>query len=432
MATVSFWGGVGITGSSKVLIEDRGWRILLDVGLDRPQTELYHHPVRPRQGMELHDRLKVGDAPWIPRLFQGDVVLGTGLEGGSDGKTAVFISHSHVDHIGLVGWIDPRIPIYAAPETVKIREAITTLGRAAQADSSFELIFAEKVMLEGQEPQIRPMNEADPLEFGPFVVTRYRVDHDVPGASGYIVETSEGRVAYTGDIRLHGRHPEWVTTFAKQAAQSDVFVIEGTTLGRKSRDTEDPVTEEQVDKNFTNIVEHTRGLILISLRPRNIERIESFTRIAKTYGRKILWSKEFATFLGAYGLEVQRIDYSAEQLQTIRRSPEKYVIQMGPKDIPWLMDLPVGPDSLFIHSDGDPKLTSQAGQSLRVWLQRYHVGLRTLGTRGHGTPEAIHQIVEWVTPKVVYPVHTHSPELLQPDPPTMRVVPEYARRYPIR
>ncbi len=431
MATVSFWGGVGVSGSSKVLIEDRGWRILLDLGLDHPQTELYHHPVRPRYGKELHDRLTVGDAPWIPRLFQSDAVMGTGLEGGSDGKTAIFITHSHVDHIGLLGWVDSLIPIYAAPETVKIRRAITAIGQAWQADPHFELILSEKVMLEGQEPQIMAMNEGEPLQFGPFRIIRYLVDHDVPGASGYIVETDQGRVAYTGDIRLHGRHPERVKDFAKMAKGAEVLVIEGTTLGTRSRDTEQPATEAQIDRTFDTILEHTSGLILLSLRPRNIERIEAFIQIAQSRGRKILWSKEFATFLRAYGLDVQSIQYSREQIQDIHMRPCKYLVQMAPKDIPWIMDLPIGPESLFIQADGDPKLSSPPGRSLQAWLERYHVGLRTLGTRGHGSPDAIHQIVEWVQPKVVYPLHTHAPELLQPNPPTMPIIPEYARRYPI-
>ncbi|OLZ11000.1 MBL fold metallo-hydrolase [Sulfobacillus thermosulfidooxidans] len=431
MATVSFWGGVGITGSSKVLIEDQGWRVLLDMGLDRPQTDLYHHPVSPRPGQELHDRLKVGDAPWIPHLFRKDAVAGTGLAGNSDGKTAVFITHSHVDHIGLTGWIDPDIPIYAAPETARVRHALTVVGEAAKKDPSFELIFAEQVMLEGAPPHIIPMAEAQPVEFGPFQITRYLVDHDVPGASGYIVETASGRVAYTGDIRLHGRHPEWVKRFAQAAYGSEVLVIEGTTLGNKTRDTEHPATEEQVDKTFTDIVEHTRGLMLITLRPRNIERIESFMRIAEKFGRQILWSKEFATFLEAYGLKVWRMDYSPAQLKKIQAHPERYIIQMWPRDIPWVMDLPVGKESVFIQADGDPKLTSPAGRSLQHWLQRYHIPLRTLGTRGHGSPEAIHKIVEWIRPKIVYPLHTHAPELLLPEPPTIRIVPEYGRRYPI-
>ncbi|POB11254.1 MBL fold metallo-hydrolase [Sulfobacillus sp. hq2] len=431
MAKVSFWGGVGTTGSSKVMVEEDGWRVLCDLGWDRPRSDLYHHPVDPRPGRELADRLRAGDAPWIPHLFREEAVQGTGLAGGSDGRTVLFITHAHVDHIGLIGWVDPVVPIYAAKETIAIRDALNAVGRAAQADPTFELIFAEKVMLEGERPYMLPMEAGRPLSFGPFTVTRYPVDHDVPGASGYIVESRGRRVAFTGDIRLHGRHTEWVKEFCHQARGAEVLAIEGTTLGAKSAETEDPVTEAHVDHVFGQILHNTRGLALMTLRPRNIERIEAFDRIARSYDRTILWSKEFAVFLKAYGIDAHMVTYSAGQLENIKASPNRYILQMWPKDIPWMMDLSLGPDSVFIHADGEPRLSSPAGRSLQRWLAQYHVPLRTIGSRGHGSPKAIHQIVEWIKPQVVYPIHTHAPELLEPSPPTIRIVPEYGRRYDV-
>jgi ribonuclease J len=41
-----------------------------------------------------------------------------------------------------------------------------------------------------------------------MTVERFDLDHDVPGASGYLVTTSDGVLAFTGDIRFHGHHPE--------------------------------------------------------------------------------------------------------------------------------------------------------------------------------------------------------------------------------
>jgi hypothetical protein len=37
VARIEFWGGVGVTGSSQVLIHDGGHRVLLDPGLDIPR-----------------------------------------------------------------------------------------------------------------------------------------------------------------------------------------------------------------------------------------------------------------------------------------------------------------------------------------------------------------------------------------------------------
>ena len=47
-ATVEFWGGVGVIGSSKVLITEGDHRVLLDFGLDIPRgTDLFRPPVVP-------------------------------------------------------------------------------------------------------------------------------------------------------------------------------------------------------------------------------------------------------------------------------------------------------------------------------------------------------------------------------------------------
>jgi hypothetical protein len=50
VAHIEFWGGVGVIGSSKVLIHDGGHRVLLDLGLDIPRGgDLFRVPAaRPR------------------------------------------------------------------------------------------------------------------------------------------------------------------------------------------------------------------------------------------------------------------------------------------------------------------------------------------------------------------------------------------------
>ncbi|MCY0881345.1 MAG: MBL fold metallo-hydrolase, partial [Firmicutes bacterium] len=431
MVTVSFLGGVNVVGSSKVLVEEKGWRLLFDLGLDRPAGNLYHNPIAPRHGMELSDRLRVGEAPRIPHLFRESAVKETGLVGGSDGKTAVFITHAHVDHIGLTGWVDPRVPIYAAPETVRVREGLERLKEAHEKNPQLELIHAEKVMLEGEKPQLISMETGVVLKFGPFDIIRYPVDHDVPGASGYIVKTRDGMLAYTGDIRLHGRHADWVKTFAEAARGAQMLVIEGTSLGSQNRDVSHPATEASVDAKFDEILGKTKGLALLSVRPRNVERNEAFMRIAQKHGRHLLWSEEFAIFHKGYGVaDVECMRYTPEEIDKVRAHPERYIIQIWPHQWPWLLDLPVNEDSVFIYADGDPSKSSQSGwKSLQNWLKLFGIPLRIIGTRGHASPEALQQIVEWVQPDVVVPLHTHAAELLEPDPPTVRIIPKFAKKY---
>jgi hypothetical protein len=45
VARIEFWGGVGVIGSSRVLVHDGGHQVLLDLGLDIPAgSDLFRSP----------------------------------------------------------------------------------------------------------------------------------------------------------------------------------------------------------------------------------------------------------------------------------------------------------------------------------------------------------------------------------------------------
>jgi len=52
------------------------------------------------------------------------------------------------------------------------------------------------------------------------------VDHDVPGASGFLITTPTASIAFTGDHRWHGLHPELTERFADEARGADVLIQE--------------------------------------------------------------------------------------------------------------------------------------------------------------------------------------------------------------
>lgn len=93
MADISFWGGVGVVGSSKVLIEQDGWRVLVDFGIEfSSPRSLYRGDVSPRPEHFLKDLLRVGSAPSVPALYHTGALQGMDLKPGGDGRTALFIS----------------------------------------------------------------------------------------------------------------------------------------------------------------------------------------------------------------------------------------------------------------------------------------------------------------------------------------------------
>jgi hypothetical protein len=257
-------------------------------------------------------------------------------------------------------------------------------------------------------------------------VERWRVDHDIPGASGYLVHTEDGVVAYSGDLRLHGRHPELTERFAENAHGAAALVMEGTSLSGDPRVAVRP--EASVDAAFDAELGRVPGLVLMSVYPRDIERVTSFIEIAARRGRKVLWPPATAAFLRAYGLEeVHELD-----VEQVRADPSRYVVQLAVNELGTLLDLPAGPGAVFLHANGEPLGPFQAGWDvLQQWLARLQVPFTVIGTSGHATPHDLHRVVEIVQPKVLYPLHTTDPYRLLPPPGTLRVLAEYGRWYEV-
>lgn len=414
MARLRFYGGVGVIGSTKVVVEQDGWRVLLDMGSDIPGREgLVRSPLQLRPGAELRTRIRLGEAPPIEHLYRPDAVEGTSVAGGGDGHSALFVSHGHIDHVGLLGWVDPGVPVHAAEETVRMLDALEASGQG----------------LEGGPPSIRPMPEGEPVAVGPLVVERYPVDHDIPGASGYVVHTEDGVVVYTGDLRLHGRHPELTEQFAERARGVAALVIEGTSLSGDPRQA--VRSEAEVEASFDEELRRTPGLVLVTVYPRDIERVTAFAAIAARRGRRILWPPETAAFLRAWGLDGIR-ELDEEAAEEVRKEPARFVVQLASNDLATLLDLPVGAGSVFLHANGEPLGPFQAGWDLlQQWLARLQVPFTAIGSSGHATPHDLHRVVEIVGPAVLYPLHSADPFRLLPPPGTLRVLAEYGRWYEV-
>jgi ribonuclease J len=413
MARVRFYGGVGVIGSTKVVVEQDGFRVVLDMGADIPGREgLVRPPLRLRPGTELRTRLRLGEAPPIERLFRPAAVEGTSVEGGADGRTALFISHAHIDHVGVLGWVDPAVPIHAAPETVQMLAALESAGQG----------------LEGGAAVVQPMAEDEPVAVGPLAVERVAVDHDIPGASGFLVHTEDGTVAYSGDLRLHGRHPERTERFAARAHGAAALVIEGTTLSGDPRVTVRP--ELEVDAAFADAVARTPGVVLVSVYPRDVERVTAFVQAAALVGRTVLWPPAVAAFLRAWGFtDVHELDDAA--LAAVRDEPSRFVVQLAVDSLDLLLDLPLAA-SVYLHANGEPLGPFQAGwELLQQWLARVGVPFTSIGTSGHATPHDLHRVAELVAPGVLYPLHSADPYRFVPPPGTLRVLAEYGRWYEV-
>jgi ribonuclease J len=418
VARIEFWGGVGVIGSSKVLIHDGGHRVLLDLGLDIPRgTDLFRGPAAAPPGRELSARLRLGAAPAIAGLYDPAALDPGDPLGEPAAPTAVFISHPHIDHVGLAGFLRPDIPAYAAPDGIALLAALQHSGETLPGPRDFTAAATSW----------RPAEPAAAVRVGPIAVERLDVDHDVPGASGYRITTSDGVLAFTGDLRFHGHHPERSWAFADAVAGCDVLVTEGTTL---SFDEHHPVrTEADVARDYAAALDGSPDLMLQSVYPRDLERVRAFTAIAAAAGRTILWPARVAAFLEAAGAGPAATADQAGRA-AVRADPGRFVIQLDAADLPGLLDLPIGPASVMLHANGEPLGPFDPRWPLYTdWLDQCGLPLRSIGCSGHAAQDDLHEMLYRIRPPVVVPIHTRSPYRLHPVGGTARLVVDYARAY---
>lgn len=421
MVSIEFWGGLGVIGSSKIMVDDGVNRVLLDIGLDNPVgADLFRAPVRPRKGRELADRLRVGAAPRIPGLFEPalldpDDPIAEPV--GDPAATQVFLSHPHLDHAGLAGYVRQSIGVHAHTDAVDLLDALQAAG----------------IGLPCGHPRWRRLVDGQVVTVGAMAVECVAVDHDVPGACGFLVRTTEGTLAYTGDLRFHGRHPERSEAFVRRARGADVLVTEGTTLsfspGEGPRRGEDDVLN-----SFRAIVDAADGLVLIALYPMDVERIAEFSSAATAAGRTVLWPAPLASALRRLGI-AEAASLAADgqegvELAAVHAKPGAFVIQPDPADLPGLLDLPLKQGDAFVHAGGEPLGEfDPRWWVFRDWLARLGVELHEIGSGGHASPDELHAMVERIRPGVVFPVHTFEPTRLSPALGIRRVVARYGTRY---
>lgn len=180
----------------------------------------------------------------------------------------VLISHPHQDHWGLVEEMPPDWPIWTGSGSAKLI-AITADITRHPLTRTFETWHSRSA----------------PFAIGRFTVTPILTDHSAFDAYMLLVEGGGKRILYTGDFRRHGRKSTLVDRImAKPPADIDVLVTEGTNLG-----SDKPVkTEDELERDFVELLKRTKGRVFVSWSAQNIDRTVTLYRAAKRTGRTLV------------------------------------------------------------------------------------------------------------------------------------------------
>jgi ribonuclease J len=432
---ITFHDGIGSIGGTKITLTADGTTILFDFGFSfDPAGGPWHGPIAARPGAAgLRDRIALGELPRLDGLYRPEEAQTVGLNGAGEAPSPhVFISHLHLDHMAALDYLDPRVPVYFSPDSLQLLEAVATTGERP-----------------GVPGGARALPPYQPHQVGPFTITFVPVDHDAPGAVAMLIDTPDGTVVYSGDLRLHGAHPELTEQFmaAAQAKQPKILLLEGTRLMENEPEGgwSTVATEASVAEKVAEHLAAYPGLALITLYNRHPERVGRIAAAARAAGRRLLLSPATAHVfqqmggdlrtVGIYrsaraeamvnepaGLWLKRLLAEAPLVldaAAVRQAPGQYLLELQPADLPELNDLTPPPGSCFIHAGGEPLGPFDPAWAFFLrWLERYQITLVRAGSSGHATPPDLHRIASTIAPAILIPIHSRCPERL--DPPGLR------------
>ena len=188
---------------------------------------------------------------------------------------AVIITHGHLDHIGGIPYIMPRIgnpPLYT-------RMLTSVLIKKRQEEFPHE-----------QPLDMKIVEKNDKITLGGLRIKFFAVTHTIPDAMGVIVETPFGSIVHTGDLKLD--HVDGVPTEKEEEEYNTKFKDENVLmLMADSTNVENPgfsMPEKQVWKNIEEIIKNTKGRLIIATFASLLERMLKIVEYAEKYGKKVV------------------------------------------------------------------------------------------------------------------------------------------------
>lgn len=197
------------------------------------------------------------------------------LEERQDRVRAVIITHGHLDHIGGIPYIMPRIgnpPLYT-------RLLTSVLIQKRQEE------FPHVPKLD-----IQVVEKNSTITIGGLKVKFFAVTHTIPDAMGVIIQTPYGSIVHTGDLKLD--HTEGVVMPEEEAEYDRAFRDEKVLLlMADSTNVENPgfsIPEKVVHKNIEEIIKNVQGRLIIATFSSLLERLLKIIDFAEKYGKKVL------------------------------------------------------------------------------------------------------------------------------------------------
>jgi ribonuclease J len=505
LVVITAYGEVNEIGGNKILVENDDTRIFLDFGVSFSRTGQYYEEfLRPRTSNFLRDLLEMGVVPKLDGIYRQDMVCVQGVcdklperakkyfplykadvksyeeyaeENGHPFVDGLVLSHGHADHFQHISLLGCGIPIHCTPITATILQAVDDVSKggieqefveykerelSAMGDKS---TFPGDATIKPADCKFRTINRDLQFEIGSMKVKLLPVDHSVLGACFTLIETNSGdTIAYTGDIRFHGRYRNLTRKAVEELKKRkiDVLITEGTRIDEDVSHDELKV-EEDIVKAFHGV----KGLAIVGFGWKDVTRYETMVNVAKQMERTLVISPKLAYLLHLLKdqklLEIPTpedsdlvsvylprkdsmlysksdythakhalgysVDWKEGEIRTdhyengvraydLRENPSQYILHLDFYEFNELIDINPPSGSAYISASTEPFSEEMEidEQRLNNWLRHFRLlgegeSVVHIHASGHASGSELIEMIEEISPRVVIPVHVEEKNL---------------------
>jgi len=433
MTKLTFYGGVNEIGGNKILLEDKNTGVFFDFGQSFVfGQEYYANWLTPRPVNGLGDYFEFNLLPRIGGLYAKEKLATTSLRYVEPAFDAVFLTHAHFDHVAHIEFLDPKIPVHLGVGTKLFLECME--------DTSNYCDYGEHICQQFRTGQ--------KIDVGDITVEPVHVDHSIPAAYGFIIHTSKGAIAYTGDLRVHGPRKDLTEEFIQKATENEpiALIVEGTRMAPK--ETRQNYSEPEVQKHATEIIGSTDKVVFANRYSRDLDRFKSFYNATTKNHRTLVISPKSAHLLSKLQNDKHlnlpdpskddsiRVYYKRKKTgkyddkdyfewerkflnkkitsQEIRKNQKGLVMDLDFYQLTELIDIRPRRGSHFIHSMSEPFSEEDIEDKImHNWIKHFGLQFHQLHASGHMNRKQIVDLISKIKPNRIFPVHTENQDLFK-------------------
>ena len=337
----------------------------------------------------------------------------------ADRIKGLVVTHGHEDHIGGIPYLlkECNIPIYGTALTLGLVE-----GKLRE----------HKLMDRAKLNVVKP---GDKIKLGCFTVELIHVNHSIPDAVGFAIDTPIGVVVQTGDFKIDTTPIDGevidLARFAELGKKGVLALLSDSTNAERPGFTP---SERIVGESFSNLFKKAENnRIIVATFSSNIHRVQQIIDEAVKCDRKVAVSGRSMQNVVQVASELGYLNVPDGVLIDIdmikKYTPEKLVIittgsQGEPMSALHRMafgdhrKVAIGPGDVIIISatpiPGNEKLVTKViNELLKLGAQVVYEKMYDVHVSGHACQEELKIMLDLVKPKFFLPVHGEQKHLVK-------------------